>query len=127
MKNKSSTSASCLLNILSSARLRYWYANEAPCAEESKSASVLGVPALRDARVTDYVVETDVAARLHSVGGEEKGHARHILHSVSPFVQKEALCTEAAFVTKQEAERCRPSWSDKRKKRDRIIESNNRN
>lgn len=69
--------------------------------------AVLCVPALRDARVTDYVVQADVAARLHSVGCEEEGHARHILHSVSPLVQKEALRAEAAFVTKQEAEHCR--------------------
>lgn len=69
-------------------------------------AFIPGVPALRDARVANYVVKIDVAARLHPVSGEEEGHARHVLHSVSPFVQEEALRTEAAFVTEQEAKSC---------------------
>lgn len=44
------------------------------------------VPSLRDARVADDVVQSDVAARLHAVGGEEEGHARHVLHGVPPLV-----------------------------------------
>lgn len=64
-------------------------------------------PALRDARVPDDVVQVDVAARLHAVGCQQEGHARHVLHGVSPFAQNEALRTEAALVVKQEAKSCR--------------------
>lgn len=69
--------------------------------------SLPGLPALRDARVPNDVVQIDVAARLHTVGCEQEGHARHVLHGVSPFAQDEALRAEAALVAKQEAKSCR--------------------
>lgn len=64
------------------------------------------VPSLRDARVPDDVVQSDVAARLHAVGGEEEGRARHVLHGVSPLVQEEPLRAEAALVAEQESKSC---------------------
>lgn len=64
------------------------------------------VPSLRDARVPDDVVQSDVAARLHTVGGEEEGRARHVLHGVSPLVQEEPLRAEAALVAEQESKSC---------------------
>lgn len=91
--------------------------------------SVLGLPALRDARVTNYVVQADVAARLHPVGCEEEGHARHVLHGVSPLVQNEALRAESAFVTEQEAESCGRTAGSRtdekgKKKRHRKVKTN---
>lgn len=70
------------------------------------------VPSLRDARVSNDVVQSDVAARLHTVGGQEEGHACHVLHGVPPLVQKEPLCAEAALVAEQESKSCckRQDW-----------------
>lgn len=48
--------------------------------------SVFGIPSLRDARVPYYVVQADVAARLHPISCEEEGCACNILHGVPALV-----------------------------------------
>lgn len=62
------------------------------------------VPALSDSRVTDDVVQADVAAGLNALGLEQEGHAGHTLHRVTPLTQHKPLRAEATLVIKQAAE-----------------------
>lgn len=68
--------------------------------------SVFHIPPLRDACVPNYVVQANVAARLHPFSCKKEGHARHALHSVPTLVQDEAIRTEATLVAEQEAKSC---------------------
>lgn len=56
------------------------------------------VSALRDARVTDDVVQAHVAACLHALSSQQEGHAGHALHRVTALAQRQPLRAEAAIV-----------------------------
>lgn len=58
---------------------------------------------VRDARVADDVVETDVAPRLHALRGEKETHPRCALHRVSALAELQPLRTEPTLLVKQEA------------------------
>lgn len=65
----------------------------------------LFIPSLRDACVPNYVIQSNVAACLHTFCSKEKGHACNALHSVPPLVKNEPLCAESTFVIEEEAKR----------------------
>lgn len=69
-------------------------------------SSFFGSPSLRDSRVPNYVVQSDVAARLHAISCEEEGHACYVLHSVPALVENESLGTEATLIAEQETKGC---------------------
>lgn len=48
---------------------------------------IFSVPPLGDARVPNDVVQTDVAAGLHTFCWKEESHTRHALHSIPSIVQ----------------------------------------
>lgn len=85
---------------------------EAHCAKRSlllqkiQYQQFFGSPSLRDSRVPNYVVQSDVAARLHTISCEEEGHACYVLHSVPALVENESLGTEATFIAEQETKGC---------------------
>lgn len=64
------------------------------------------LPSLRDPRVSNNVVQSDVAAGLNTFGCEEEAHPGHALHSVPPLVQDQPLGAEATLVVEEETE----SW-----------------
>lgn len=68
--------------------------------------------ALRDARVTDDVVQAHVAACLHALSSQQEGHAGHTLHRVTQLTQRQPLRAEAALVIEQEAKYYRRESND---------------
>lgn len=60
------------------------------------------IPSLRNARISNDVVQADVAARLHAFSCKEESRAGHTLHCVSSFVKNQPFGAEPTFITEQE-------------------------
>lgn len=62
------------------------------------------VAPMRDARVTNDVVEAYVTSSLDPISSQQEGHTSHALHRVLPLAQPQTLCTVATFLIEQKGE-----------------------